>query len=125
MVSVPEGGALVNEADERAYEHAQRLARRAEGLIGELTRVCPDSQVDPIGARSNVAARQALRTAVEVIQHSPVRKHPSEWFEGHWAGLIEVAGKIIWNVELSMYDPREHPERYRKRPADSNLQPPP
>ena len=116
VVPVPEGGALVSEADEKAYERAQRLARRAEGLISELIRVCPDSQVDFAGAWGNTAARCALRTAVETIQHNPARKHPSEWLEGHWAGLIEAAGKIIWNVETSMYDPRDHPERYRNYP---------
>ncbi|MFA9272615.1 MAG: hypothetical protein ACEQSX_18060 [Baekduiaceae bacterium] len=99
--------------DAEYYASALECVKVARELRTELTRVCPDAIVeDAIGARTNVAARAALRTACEIIEHNPPKDWTAHYFEGHWSGMIEAAMKIISAVEMEMYDPREYPERY-------------
>lgn len=82
-------------------------------LYRELQRTCPDSQVDPEGARANSAARTALGAAIDIVRHNQPTKKASPILDGHWAGVVEAACRIITAIELDMYDPRSHPERYK------------
>jgi hypothetical protein len=88
--------------------YARERIRVAKELMSELTRSCPDAQHDEIGARDNCAARAALRSAVESLQHLTGEK----WFK---IGKREGALMLISAVEMSMYDPRLHPGRYGLR----------
>lgn len=101
--------------DQAHYQQAKACAAIAEELRRDLMLICPDSQQDEDGARANVGARAALRTAVELIEMNPPKDWTSEYLQGHWAGLMETALRIISGVELEMYDPRSHPERYEGR----------
>jgi hypothetical protein len=100
-------------SDAEYYASALERVKVARELHTELTRVCPDAIAeDAIGARTDVAARAALRTACEIIEHNPPKDWTAYYFEGHWVGLIAAGMRIISAVETEMYDPREHPERY-------------
>lgn len=101
----------VNKAS--VYEKALQRVKLGNELRQELTKICPDAQQDPEGARGNVAARSALVAAMEIIRHSPPVIMESPALSGHWAGMLDAACRLISAVELSMYDPREHPDRYK------------
>lgn len=101
--------------DREYYQDAKARVAIAQELRRDLMLICPDSQQDDEGGRANVGARAALRTAVELIEMNPPKAWTSEYLQGHWAGLIEAAMRIISDVELEMYDPRSHPERYEGR----------
>lgn len=101
--------------DQAYYQQAKARAAIAQELRRDLMKICPDSQQDESGASANAGARVALRTAVELIEMNPPKAWTSEYLQGHWAGLIEAAMRIISGVELEMYDPRLHPERYEGR----------
>ncbi len=96
--------------DVRETEFERRRIAVAEELISELTRTCPDAAVeDEIGARNNAAARAALHAAVSAIMMDARNKSGDGWYA---IGVRETGLRIISSVELSMYDPRSHPERY-------------
>lgn len=83
----------------------------ADELCADLLRSCPDGQQDEIGARDNGAARAALHCAVDILRFmSPLSGEA--WYR---VGVRETALRIISAVELEMYDPRSHPERYLDR----------
>jgi hypothetical protein len=95
------------------YASALERVKVARELCTELMRVCPDAIVeDAIGARTNAAARVALRMACEIIEHTPPKLQTHPYLDGHRSGIIEAGMRIISAVETEMYDPREHPERY-------------
>lgn len=99
--------------DEQWYAEAVKRADVAEELCRELTRLCPNPEHESEeGARQNAALRTALRTVIDLIRMNPPKDWTSDFLSGHWAGLIEVAMRICSDVELSLYDPRSHPERY-------------
>lgn len=83
-------------------------------LITFLQNTCPDSQDDPKGARSNLAARMALKTCKNIINSNPPKKQISPVMDGHWAGMMDAVTRIISAVELQVFDPRQYPERYSK-----------
>lgn len=95
------------------YEKALQRVKIGNELRRELMLICPDAQQDPQGARGNIAARRALSTAMEIIRHSPPVIMEGPALSGHWAGMIDAACRLISAVELEMYDPREHPDRYK------------
>lgn len=100
--------------DDQWYAMQLKRADMAEQLCKELLLNCPNPEVESEeGAWQNAALRTALRTAIELIRDNPPKTWTSDFLQGHWAGLIEAAGRICSGVELSMYDPRFHPERYR------------
>jgi hypothetical protein len=89
-----------------------KCLKLAKQLSRDLLKICPDSQVDPEGARGNVAARVALRCAIEMIEHNQPEVKNNPTLDGYWAGMIDAACRLISAVEMEMYDPRLHPERY-------------
>lgn len=95
------------------WNRALEKLRTARELHKELLKISPNSQFDAEGARGNGAARAALNAAIDIIQHSPPTSTMAVILDGHWAGLMEGAVKIITAVEMEMYDPRAHPERYK------------
>lgn len=98
--------------DQDYYADALKRVQVAHELATELLCTCPDGQLDPMNARNNSAARMALRTAVELIEMNRPKDWTADYLQGHWTGLIEAAMRIIFAVELQMYDPRSFPERY-------------
>lgn len=99
--------------DAEYYASAMERVKVARELRSELLRACPSDRRIPDAARANVAARAALRTACEIIEHTPRPKdQPARYFEGHRDGMIEAAMRIISAIETEMYDPRAYPERY-------------
>lgn len=99
--------------DVEYYASALERVKVARELRSELLRACPGTPfVRASIVRANVAARAALRTACEIIEHNPPRDWDTGHFAGWWAGMIEAAMKIISAVETEMYDPRAYPERY-------------
>jgi hypothetical protein len=100
----------MTDQDERRHEYERRRVAVAEELCAELLRTCPDAVVeDEIGARNNAACRAALHAAVNAIMMDARNKVGDGWYA---IGVRETGLRIISAVELSMYDPREHPERY-------------
>ncbi len=92
----------------RLSEYQRKRVEVAEELTSELLRTCPDAVVeDEIQARNNAACRAALRAALDILTIEPPTGRG--WYD---VGRREVALRIISAVELSMYDPRSHPERY-------------
>lgn len=95
------------------WNRALEKLRVARALSKELLEICPDGAREPEAARGNVAARAALRAAVDVIQHNPPTSTAAIILDGHWAGLLDGVVRVISAVEMEMYDPREYPERYK------------
>lgn len=83
-------------------------------VMNYLRARCPDPQQDPVGARSNLAARAALTAAKDIITNNPPNRQLNPVMDGHWAGLMDAATRIISTVELQVFDPRLYPERYGK-----------
>lgn len=91
---------------------AQRRLKVGRELHAEICRVIPD-EGDEAMQRVKSAAWRSLLDAIEMIETNPLREFKyGGWEVGHWVGLIEAAMRIISGVELAMYDPRSHPERY-------------
>lgn len=95
------------------WNKAMERLKVGQALQKELLLTCPDSQFDEENARANVAARAALKSACDLIRHNQPKKTPHPVLDGMWAGIIQAAVTVIGAVEMSMYDPRTHPERYK------------
>ncbi len=92
----------------RLSEYQRKRVEVGKELIDELLLTCPDAVVeDEIQARNNAACRAALHAALDILTIEPPASRA--WYD---VGRREVALRIISSVELSMYDPRSHPERY-------------
>ena len=97
----------------QVWNLAMAKMKLARDLCRDLLKICPDGAQDPDGATGNAAARAALRAAIDIIEHNPPKLTGDPMLDGYWAGLLSGATRIISNVEMEMYDPRSHPERYQ------------
>lgn len=97
--------------EEGHWNEAQRRLKIGRELHTEICRVFPDEGNEGM-RRVKSAAWRSLLDALEMIEHNPLREFRDDWDRAHWAGRIEVAMRIISGVEMAMYDPRSHPERY-------------